>query len=949
MFRKLLAGATAVVATAALSIIGLATPATAAGSDAPVPYTVTATSLTLPAGQTFDANSPIHSGVVEYIPLSQYRVGQTHQQPGSDWTPQHIGFQVDRNIGTAMNGSSTMPFSPTASGGAFSSALPSDGYCITWVQVDGFDEHFGEGGQAPICSGIADAAATVSTTHGSCAAAGSLDLGATIHASWGAPDTTTSPGHYAVTATAAPGHLFSNGSAYQTFTGDLDPKTTAGCGPQLVTIRSAPGYTPATCSAAGTLVVPAQDHIVWSGGADGAGPGRYTVTASIARADAGAYTLGSQQTTWTVVVSKAGRNQDGTAMSCVRTTCLPADSKSVSYTYDAVTNSGSITVKNVNPKKYTDTLCTGFSVTAAGWDYASTEEYPQILHGFAEANGGQQIDTVGTYRFGYPVTCGQGDIYAAFGPVPDPYGPLNGPADTYPEHFLAWMGFSGPSPTYMQTGNGCNVLDKNYVVPTATAISGCGIHGSISYPTDAATAAKVTYSLRSGNGTSGVNVVRATAIAPWVFPDNTMTKDFTFDLGDYRDCVEPAVTDQVGACTANGVGGADPSTKTVTFTFDNTKSTIPVTFAIASEHISVVVSGGATGQATAAAPEGGASYAVTADSGAGPVALATLVVPSFTGCRTSVAGDPSATPAACVGGVQAPGSITVDAKPGIVYTITDAKGVATVVTQATTPEPAGDYVVTAAAAPGYTLSLDPAVWPYSITVGAPAHCGEAPAPATASSAVSCAVDGTYTLPVDPNVRWQVVRGSSTLTDVAPGTYRAFAQFFDATVTVTALPATGVQFAPGATTAWTFRYAAPSDCLTTFAQLPVTWTHTDAVCTAGGTPLGSITAGTPDEDGYVAYTVDGAAVPAGGTVRVAAGDHILVGTAVQAGDTVDPAGPQTVTVSASSALCPTELKTLALTGVDPTAWIIGGLALLQLGVALVAVHLLRRRRNGRHTA
>jgi hypothetical protein len=947
MFRKLLAGATAVVATAAISIIGLASPAMAGGSTDPVPYTVTSSSLTLPTGHTFNSSSPTNDGNVKFIPVSQYRAGQTYTHPGSNWNVQNINFHIEQNpnTGKAMIGSSTLPFDSTTSDGAFRGVLPSSGYCIVWVQVDGFNEHFGEGGQAPVCSGTADASADLSVTPATCTAAQTLVLGATKQATWGTPDRTTGPGDYSVTATAVGGHLFSNGSAYQTFTGHLDGTSTDGCGPETLPIRSAPSYTPATCTAAGSLVVPSQDHIVWSGGSDGAGPGHYVVVASIAPADAGTYTLGAQQTSWSIDVRTAGVNQDGSAMSCTTTVCLP--NSAVSYTYSASTNSGRITVANLDPSKYSDALCNGFYVTATGWKYTSTGLWPQSLDGFTKANSGHEIAAVGVYDYGYPITCGQGDIYAAFSPVPDPYGPLNGPSNTYPEHFLHDMGFHGPNPTYTQTSHGnCNVLDKNYVVPTASAITGCGISGSITYPTDADTATKVGYQLSSGNGTTGVNVVRATAISPWIFPDGSTTKDFTFDLGSYTDCVKPAVTDEVGACTAHG---ADPSSKTVTFTFDNTKSTVPVTFAIANEHISVVVGGGDTGHATATVPEAGASYAVTVDSGAGPAVLDTLVVPSFVGCRTSVAGDPSATPASCVAGVQGLGSITVDLKQGIVYTITDAKGVGTVVTQATTPEPAGDYVVTAAPDTNYSLTLqNPSSWPYKITVGAPTHCGETPKPATASTAVSCSIDGTYTLPVDTNVRWQVVRGVNTQSDVAPGTYRAFAQFFDATVVVTALPTSGVQFAPGATTSWTFHYAAPPDCLTTFAQLPVTWTHTDAVCTSGS-PLGTITAGTADEVGYVAYTVDGSPVTAGATVRVAAGDHILVGTAVQTGDTVDPAGPQTVTVKAAPTICPTDLKTLALTGDDPLPWLIGGLAILQLGVALVAVHLLRRRRHGRHAA
>ncbi|MEK8225936.1 hypothetical protein NKG05_07500 [Oerskovia sp. M15] len=36
----------------------------------------------------------------------------------------------------------------------FSAAVAAfpDGYCVSWVQVAGYDEHFGEGGQGPVCT-----------------------------------------------------------------------------------------------------------------------------------------------------------------------------------------------------------------------------------------------------------------------------------------------------------------------------------------------------------------------------------------------------------------------------------------------------------------------------------------------------------------------------------------------------------------------------------------------------------------------------------------------------------------------------------------------------------------------------------------------------------------------------------------------------------------------------
>lgn len=79
---------------------------------------------------------------------------------------------------------------------------------------------------------VKDASATLSTTPATCDAGETLVLGATNHATWGTPTLTEGPGDYSVTATADSGHLFSNGSPTQTFTGTLAGKDTSkSCNP----------------------------------------------------------------------------------------------------------------------------------------------------------------------------------------------------------------------------------------------------------------------------------------------------------------------------------------------------------------------------------------------------------------------------------------------------------------------------------------------------------------------------------------------------------------------------------------------------------------------------------------------------------------------------------------------------------------------------------------------
>lgn len=313
-------------------------------------------------------------------------------------------------------------------------------------------------------------------------------------------------------------------------------------GPTLVTL-TAPGANAATCTADGRLVLPSNPLIVWSGARNGAGPGTYTVTASVK--DPSRYTLGSQQTTWTVVVPVIGRTADGGSLDCGGTRCLP--SSAVSYTYDRYTNSGVITVQNTKPRQYIDTLCDPFSVIAVSWAYETTGTWPQTLVGYTTANDGHLISTVGTYAYGNPVTCGQGDVYAAYGTVPTPPAQLNGQGDPYHELFLSQMGFVNPGPddTWTATDPSCHVTEP--VAPTVGAKASCGVEGKILWTDDAE---KVTYALTRGNGVSGINEVTATAHGNWIFPDNTTTHVFTVDLGTPADCTTTVIVADPTATSA---------------------------------------------------------------------------------------------------------------------------------------------------------------------------------------------------------------------------------------------------------------------------------------------------------------------------------------------------------------------------------------------------------------
>lgn len=111
-----------------------ATPAIAfaGGSDDPTPYTVTAEGVTLPAGATY-----VDGGHVNYRATAL-------DGTGSKSFGTHFESLNNQPSGRYI-GTSFYDFSGATA------AFP-DGYCVTWVQVAEYNEHFGEGGQKPLCT-----------------------------------------------------------------------------------------------------------------------------------------------------------------------------------------------------------------------------------------------------------------------------------------------------------------------------------------------------------------------------------------------------------------------------------------------------------------------------------------------------------------------------------------------------------------------------------------------------------------------------------------------------------------------------------------------------------------------------------------------------------------------------------------------------------------------------
>jgi hypothetical protein len=76
----------------------------------------------------------------QYIALSDYQGSGSYRNRPSNWNLLSGGLHFDPNNnqpGGAYIGSTFFPFSAGAN-------MPASGYCIVWVQVGQFNEHYGE-------------------------------------------------------------------------------------------------------------------------------------------------------------------------------------------------------------------------------------------------------------------------------------------------------------------------------------------------------------------------------------------------------------------------------------------------------------------------------------------------------------------------------------------------------------------------------------------------------------------------------------------------------------------------------------------------------------------------------------------------------------------------------------------------------------------------------------
>lgn len=470
-------------------------------------------------------------------------------------------------------------------------------------------------------------------------------------------------------------------------------------------------------------------------------------------------------------------------------TCLPTSA--VSYSYDSTNNSGTITV--TDQPNSTGVLCNPVYITAVSWKYTTTALWPQTLD--AAKTDNVRVAAVGIYSFGAAVACGQGDIYAHYYQYIVPTATIDG-AQPW-ERFLNTFGFSTGTPgyTYMTTPTDCAAPK-----PVSTVVS-----GQCYWDNSQETSFK-TVTLRFDNSASSVPVDFVVESYPQHNVDNS-AYNRTVPGGEVVEV--KARASSTGGVSYNVIAGGKTTTLAVS-AFESCPPEIPtlplvepvpVTFTdvcgvVGDKVIIPVLSSEdhysyTTSDTTVA---GVRAVTVTAHPAAG-YGFASDVVTSWSHVFKTdaenkcvkVPGDPEAVAETCAidseSGVVS-GYLTVAITPGIVYTIhpVTPAGANIVVTGAKTEVPAGDYLITAAAEPGFTLT---GVTSWSRTVAkSPTNCQLAthallPASVTFGNQVcsSIGVTSGY-IGIDPADGLSYFIGSIKLTAaktaMAPGTYQVTA-------------------------------------------------------------------------------------------------------------------------------------------------------------------------------
>jgi LPXTG-motif cell wall-anchored protein len=120
--------ATGAALGAALLLVLSTSPATASDSAGSMPYAVLPAGLQLPEGDAFTDGG--HVNIQYTVDGASYAAG--------------IHFEsVNGQASGVFIGESYLPWS---------ALVPEPEYCVTWVQIDHYSEHFGAEGEEPVCS-----------------------------------------------------------------------------------------------------------------------------------------------------------------------------------------------------------------------------------------------------------------------------------------------------------------------------------------------------------------------------------------------------------------------------------------------------------------------------------------------------------------------------------------------------------------------------------------------------------------------------------------------------------------------------------------------------------------------------------------------------------------------------------------------------------------------------
>lgn len=137
------------VLVAFFAIFALSLPASsamAAGSDGPTPYTVSIEGIKLPDGQVFSDGDHVNARAADGKTYSIHFEAKYADPNHAEWKNLPFNHADPRNQYYGKN------FIPWAALKVNQKAP----FCIEWVQLSDFNEHYGEGGQTPVGSGCSN-------------------------------------------------------------------------------------------------------------------------------------------------------------------------------------------------------------------------------------------------------------------------------------------------------------------------------------------------------------------------------------------------------------------------------------------------------------------------------------------------------------------------------------------------------------------------------------------------------------------------------------------------------------------------------------------------------------------------------------------------------------------------------------------------------------------------